>query len=262
MDFLGMGKKDELKVNVTPSPVAIGNAGKTLKNAVKTAQNVAATLNDVSAQLKQASNTLKKNAPSLASAGAEIAQDPKLAAAVAPLVGGANANIIQNLPTSVVVGGFRDALNGAAEQLNVLSAAATDGAKAVNEGLNEVKKGANWVAANASSFPYEDVNDYVNDNANRVLSGGAKGINSVMRRNVVPAVNLRANLGKSHAEAVKRVARDVASAVSRKDNRKDDRKAERKDRMNGMMRKNRKNVTRKNRKDRKNREESFFGGMW
>ena len=255
MDFFG-AKKDELKVNVTPSPAAIGNAGKTLKNAVKTAQNVAKTLNDVSAQLKQASNTLKKNAPSLASAGAEIAQDPKLAAAVAPLVGGANANIIQNLPTSVVVGGFRDALNGAAEQLNSLSAAATDGAKAVNQGLNEVKKGANWVAANASNFPYEDVNDYVNDNANRVLSGGAKGINSVMRRNVVPAVNLRANLGKPHAEAVKRVAREVASAVSRKDDRKD-RKAERKDRK--AERKDRKNVTRKNRKDRK---DSFFGGMW
>lgn len=247
MNYL-FGDKGKVNVNVTPSPGTINNAGKTLKKAVDTAHNVAATLNDVSKQLNDASRGLKKNAPAIANAAADVAQDPRLANAVAPVVGGANAVILRNMPRSVVSGGIRTAVNEAAAQLSNLSVAAADGAVAVNNALKDVEKGANWVKANAKNLPLEDFNNYVNYNANNALVGGANGINSVVNMNVVPNVNLKANLGPAHANAVANVAGEVARAASRRNSARKGRKG------------SRKNSARKN--ARKNSRKNAVGGFW
>lgn len=233
-----------VNVNVTPSPNAINEAGKTLKKAVNTAQTIASTLNDVSRQLSDASAGLKKNAPVIANAAAEMAQDPRVVNAVAPVVGGANAALLRNMPRAVVSGGIRNAVNEAADQLTNLSKAATESARAVKKGLKDFAGGAKWVSQHAGDYTgaLQEINNAVNYNANNALTGGANGINSMVGGNVIPNIKLRSNLGAAQTRAVASVAREVSREASRKAERKAERKADRKSR-----RKNgRKNVTRKN----------------
>jgi hypothetical protein len=243
MDFLtGTGSKPQNPVNVQVAPSAgqISKAGTVLEDAVKTAKQVSEGLNVAAQKLREASNTLKKSSPAVEGVVADAATDPRLAGALAPVVGGANAAILRRLPRSVVTGGVRMAVHQAAGKLNELAAAATQGAKAVDNGLKDLAKGANWVAANAKKIPFDDINNYVHNNANYALNGSAQGVNSFVGANVLPPVNLKSNLGPTQAAAVARVARNVAKEASRK---------------------NRKNVTRKNgrkgatRKDRKNRKD-------
>jgi hypothetical protein len=241
MDLLFAAPKKPVNANVTVSPNVIKAAGDSARKAVQTAQRVEVALQDIAEQLNTASSDLRKNAPVLANAAAGIAQDPRVVNAVAPVVGGANAAMLQNMPRSVIAGGMRNAINEAASRMNDLAKAAVGGAKAVKEGLKEVQRGANYVAANADKLPLRELNDAVNRNANNALVGGANGFNSLVGGNVLPNVQLRANYGASHTRAIKEAAREVAREASRKADRKADRKAGRKSRKNG-----RKNVTRKN----------------
>ena len=221
-------KKNAVQVDVTPSPATIQSAGESLRNAVKAAKQVAGTLKDVSHQLKSASRTLRKNAPALANVAADVVNDPRLAEAVEPVVGGANAAVLRNMPRSLVTSAARNAVVEAANQLDSLAGTADKANSAVHDGLNATAKAADWVQKNAYSLPYDDVNEYVKNNANRALSGGANGINSMVGGNVVPDVRLRANLGKSHARAVQNVARNIRAEASRKAERKAERKTQRK----------------------------------
>lgn len=224
MDWFS-GKSNNKKVmnanvDVTPSTKVINNAGKPLANAVNSAKQVAGALKTVSAQLKSASRTLRKNASALADTAADYAQDPRVAALAEPIVGGANAAMLRNMPRSIVSGAARNGVNEAAKQLDNLSVAANDGANAIVNGVNEVAKGANWVAANAGKLPLDEINQVVNERANNVLAGGARNINAMVGGNVVPNVRLTSRLNSAHARAIASVARKVRDEASRKSERK------------------------------------------
>ena len=206
-------------VNVVPSPASINSAGKSLKNALKASASVADALNVVSKQLSEASVNLRKNAGPISNTVANIAKNsaPATAEAVAPIVGGARAAMLVAMPRSLIAGGARQAVNEAADQLKNLSKAAADGAKAVNAANNTVAKGANYVSNNVKNVNPNNVNSAVNS-ANNVLNAGVNGLNAVAENNIMPNVNLKANVTPAHMNALKNAAAGVASTKKLKMN--------------------------------------------
>lgn len=199
-------------IDVTPTPAAVAATGNTIKNAVKSAKSVADALNAVSKQLSDAAVELRKNAPAIANTTAAVVSNsaPAAAAAVAPVVGGARASLLANMPRSLIAGGARQMVNEAANQLKNLSKASKDAAKAVNGAANSVMGGARYVANNVSKINPVQVNSAVQQ-AGRVLNGGARNINAVAERNIVPSVNLKSNVNAKTLNAVKNAAKNVAS---------------------------------------------------
>lgn len=214
MGLFGNSKNGNAKknVNVTPSPAAINATGKTLKNAVKNAKTVSEALKVVSKQLNDAASNLSKNAPAIANvtANAVKANAPAAAEALKPMVGGANAEALQNMPKAMIVGGARHVVEQAAKQMKVLSGAARDASNAVEEGLKQLGGVANYVAKNVKNVDLNEVNARVN----AAGVGAAAAVNSGVGSNVLPAVS--ANLNANHVNAVVNVANEVKEAVANK----------------------------------------------
>jgi len=265
---VGLGpsnKNSSVKVNVTPSPAAITSTGKTLKNAVANAKSVANALNVVSKQLSDASLNLKNKAPVIANVAADAvkANAPGAAEALKPVVGGANAALISNMPKSLIVGGARNVVEEVARQIKKLSGAARDASDAIVEGVKNVGKAATYVANNVKKVDPKKVNSAV---------GGAT---NAMNANVGPMVgrkfNIKSAVTPSTLSAIAKAAGSVADAAlngmgmtrknkknggSRKD--KKDRKASRKaSRKSGGSRKDKKDM-----KDKKDKKDGGFLSMF
>jgi hypothetical protein len=239
------GKVNNVKVDVTPSAATINATGKTLKNAVANAKSVANALNVVSKQLSDASISLKNKAPVIANVAADAvkANAPVAAKALEPVVGGANAALIGNMPKGIIVGGARRAVEEAARQIKKLSGAARDASDALNEGINNVGKVANYIANNVEKVDPNSVNNAVNKATNVVNTNVGSMVNTSLK--------LNSNLNKSTLNSIAQVAGSVASAAfiaSRKNKNKKNGGASRK---NKKDRKNKKNggASRKNKKN-------------
>jgi len=199
-------------VNVTPSNAAVAATGETIKNAVKSAKTVADALNAVSRQLSDAAVELRKNAPAIASTAAAVVSNsaPAAAAAVAPVVGGARAAFLASMPRSLIAGGARQAVNEAANQLQALSKASREAAKAVDGAANSVATGAQYVASNVHRVRPELVNGAV-ASANSVLNSGVRGLNAAAERRIVPNVHIKSAVTGGTLAAVRNAANNVAS---------------------------------------------------
>ena len=199
-------------LQVTPSPDMIKKVGGHLENAVNTAKQLAGALNDAAAQLNDVSKNIRKNAPAITAAATNFVQQN--AGAAAPVIGNMNAAVISNLPSPVVNSYVKKAVMGGAEAVKNMSVTATNAAKAINDGLNQLHKGAAYVANNVNKVPVEKVNNMINVNGSDAMKAGARSLNSVANTRL-PNLNLRSNLNKNHLNAVKNVANSVKNATVR-----------------------------------------------
>jgi hypothetical protein len=103
-----------------------------------------------------------------------------------------------------------------------LSVTAKNAAKALQNGLKEVNKGAAWLEKNASKAPLAAVNKAINVNATEALNAGANGLNSAVNAKL-PNVNLKANLNSAHTNAVKNIAKNVKNMTAGNKTRKNKR---------------------------------------
>lgn len=213
-----------MNVNITPSPKTIQQVGEHLTNAVQSANNVVKSLNDVSKQLTNASKNVKKNSPAIANAATNVLLTN--ADSMSPFIGSANAKIVSNLPKSVVNAQVQTMVGGVVDAIQQASVVAKNAADAIQSGLNQVNKGADWVEKNVSRVDTQSVNNVVKQNVNNAVNAGRNGLNSVANT-TIPPVRLNANVNSSHVNAIKNIAKSVKNVAGGK-HRKRTRKINRK----------------------------------
>jgi len=199
---------------MTPSAESIKKIGQQVEHAVNTANQIAGALANASNQLTAAAKNIRKNSPAITAAATNFVQNN--ASSVAPVIGGTNAALLSNLPSPVVKSYMNNAVKGGADVVQKMANAANSAASAITDGLNQLKGGANWVAANVNKVPVAKVNKMINVNGTEVMKAGAKNLNSVAKMNVIPNMNLKANFTNNHLNAVKTVANKVANSIKNK----------------------------------------------
>lgn len=199
--------------DLTPSANAIKQLGGYIESAVESANKMVDALNGASVQLSTASENVRKNSPAIASSATNLVQAN--ASSMAPVIGSANAAMLNNLPSPLVKAYMRKAVDGGAKAIKKLSVTAKNTAKAIQHGLKKVQAGAAWFEANVSKAPLATINNAVNEHATNAVNIGASSINSAVKTNL-PSVNLKANLNASHTNAAKQVAGRVKAIAGRK----------------------------------------------
>jgi hypothetical protein len=123
--------------------------------------------------------------------------------------------------------------------------------------LNAVKNGAKYVANNATLKNANMYNNAVNNNANRFANSARNGLNSAANANILPPLNIKANVGTQHVNAVKNAANKVMNAANnnliKNNNNNNYAKTPRKYKMNGGRRSSR---------TRKAKAGGFFAGLF